>query len=212
LTGILITGGRQPDYRYIEQLIGKADYITAADSGLEYCLRSSIRPDYIIGDMDSLTDRSLLDRFSSEIVEIHPVEKDFTDTELGLTHLTGRGMTRNIIVGGGGGRLDHLLAIRALFDREQAPDLWITHNSVIRLITGKAALPGIPGEEVSLFPAGHETCRMRSSGLKWPLDQLVWNRGDFGISNLTTGKSLTIEMVSGRLIMIQALSDRTIPV
>ena len=45
------------------------------------------------------------------------------------------------------------------------------------------------------------------SGLKWPLDGLVWKRGNAGVSNLGSSDRVTIKMLSGRLIMVRSLRD-----
>ena len=117
----------------IKTLIDKAEYIVAADSGLDYCCTNKIVPDFIIGDMDSLKDESVLQNYSESRIERHPSEKDYTDTELGLQHLYRRGVAPTVLVGGGGGRADHFLAIYALFHRKQKPDYWISHNSLLLL-------------------------------------------------------------------------------
>ncbi|MFP3958722.1 MAG: hypothetical protein ACLFUX_01000, partial [Spirochaetaceae bacterium] len=67
--------------------------------------------------------------------------------------------------------------------------------------------PGLRGRTVSFFPVGNEECRMRSEGLRWPLDGLVWRHGDVGISNEVVSDTLRVHMISGRLIMVRALAE-----
>jgi thiamine pyrophosphokinase len=210
LTGIVITGGKTPSYKTIKSIVDSAEYIVAADSGLDYCMKYGIVPHYIIGDMDSLSDDSLLASFPPDKVERHPSEKDFTDTELGLKHLYDTGADNIILIGGGGGRADHFMAIYSLYYRDNKPDLWITHNSLFRRIQGRAVIRTRPGDYISLFPAVSD-CRMVSTGLYWPLDKLHWDLGDFGISNRAVSDEVTIEMKSGELIMIQELEKVFLP-
>jgi len=210
MQGILVTGGDQPEFVKISSYFDANSYIVAADSGLDYCLANSIEPDYIIGDMDSLASKELLLNFNSNIIEQHSSEKDFTDTELGLIHLEKKNCSKKIIIGGGGGRLDHILAITALFERPDPPDLWITENEEIHFIDEKINGSGRAGETISLFPVGVQTCTMNSKGLKWPLDQLIWRRGDYGISNTITGNSFSVTMRSGQLILIREIQKKTL--
>ena len=210
MTGIVITGGDRPSFSKVESLIRNAEYIVAADSGLEYCNMHRIEPDYIIGDMDSLENKELLDSYSNVQVERHPEEKDFTDTELGLNHLYEKGFKRTVLIGGGGGRPDHFLAIYALFFQKRKPDLWITNDSVFQLIKGKMEFELSIGSELSLFPLS-SNCRMKSKGLYWPLDSLKWNPGDHGISNKTTEKIVVIEVLQGEFLMIQELESVNLP-
>ena len=205
MTGILVTGGEKPAFSSIKPLFNTQCYICAADSGLDYCMENGLLPDYILGDMDSISSDIVLKNFDSSIIETHPEDKDHTDTELGLQHLFERNFDQVILVGGGGGRLDHLLAVAALFDRERAPDCWITGNEEIRLISGSYNGVGRKGETVSFFPAGSDPCRMKSRGLFWPLNTLEWAKGDIGISNRLQENEFSIEMESGRLIMIREI-------
>ncbi len=122
-----------------------------------------------------------------------------------MMHLRKRGCSPCILIGGGGGRLDHLLGIAALFDRFTAPDLWLTHRDEVRLVTGHFKGRGRIGDLLSFFPAGREECRMHSRGLKWPLDGLCWHKGDAGISNLQTAEEFEIFMEQGRLIMLRPI-------
>jgi len=208
MKGILVTGGDQPEFAKISGVFDTDCYIVAADSGLDYCLKHNITPDYIIGDMDSLTSVNILDRFSCDIIEQHSSEKDYTDTELGLLHLDKVDCSSKILIGGGGGRLDHILAIRSLYERPDPPVLWITGQEEIHYIDREIQSTGKVGETVSFFPVGDENCTMVSRGLKWPLDHLYWNRGDFGISNTITESSFSVRMRSGHLIMIREIQPR----
>lgn len=211
MKGILITGGEQPDFDIVSHyFITKANneiYICAADSGLDYCLSHSIRPDYILGDMDSLSDKSLLNSFPSHIIEEHSSEKDFTDSELGLMHLREQGCSEIIMIGGGGGRLDHTLALLSIFERPNPPNLWITAREEIYHISDEFLGRGSLGEMVSFFPVGSTACTMISSGLKWSLNSLSWKKGDVGISNLLEAENYSIKMKTGRLILIRALKN-----
>ncbi|MDC7240130.1 MAG: thiamine diphosphokinase [Spirochaetales bacterium] len=205
MKGVLVTGGEQPEFRFVEHIFEEGVYICAADSGLDYCLKHGVKPDYILGDMDSLEDRSVLEDFPGELVEEHPSEKDYTDTELGLLHLKEAGCIEITLIGGGGGRLDHLIAVLALFDRPSPPELWYTAREEISYIKSMYGGKGQAGETVSLFPAGTDECRMKSRGLKWPLDALVWKKGDLGISNCLSETEFSVEMLSGSLILIRGL-------
>lgn len=202
--GVLFTGGLAPKEPPAGLELADATVI-AADSGLETALSWGVEPDFVLGDMDSLSDRSLLDRFSADRVRRYPREKDYTDTELGLMEFRERGIREVSIVGGGGGRLDHLLAIVALFDRDTPPRRWYTESEQIDCLDGEFLLTGAEGEEISLFPAGRSLCRMSSEGLKWPLDQLSWRKGDVGISNTVVARECRIRVTEGRLIMVRSL-------
>jgi thiamine pyrophosphokinase len=46
---------------------------------------------------------------------------------------------------------------------------------------------------------------MRSQGLKWPLDDLVWGRGDVGVSNEIIAENMRVNVSSGALLAVTDL-------
>lgn len=206
-TGLVITGGRGPTLNRVEPWLRTTDLIAAADSGLLCANAWGVRPDLIVGDFDSLEPMSALDRYDQATIHRFPPDKDETDTEIAIRLLRDRGAQRILIAGGGGGRLDHLLGIVSLFDRTPAPDAWMTDCAVVELVVGEYHRCGVPGRTVSLFPVGTEPCRMRSNGLKWPLDGLDWKRGAIGVSNIASEGCITIVVEQGRLILIEPMED-----
>jgi thiamine pyrophosphokinase len=199
--GVLITGGESPEREFIETVLKRADLIIAADSGLNAALKMGVRPGIVVGDMDSI--RMEIPR-DIEVITFQK-EKDETDTEIGLRILAERGATHRCIIGGGGGRLDHLLGIVSLFHRESAPDEWYTRWEHIIQVKGMLRLTGLTGKRISLFPLGCQICRMESEGLQWPLNSLSWKQGSMGISNIVTKDPVRITMKKGRLLLIYDL-------
>jgi thiamine pyrophosphokinase len=175
----------------LKEIADSADLLVAADSGLISCEAAGITPDWIVGDMDSLDSATRLEKYSKDKVLYSPAEKDFTDTELAINLLREKGCSEVWIAGGGGGRLDHLLAIRALFDRELPPDRWFPGSEeILCLMPGRNFSSALAvGTFVSLFPLGGGPWQAESTNLKWPLKGLAWERGSAWISNVVTGNT-----------------------
>jgi thiamine pyrophosphokinase len=102
---LLLIGGAGPGKDALALLARGMDLIVAADSGLEPALAAGLSPDFVVGDMDSLSDISLLDRFPPSHVLTFPRDKDETDTEIGLRIMKERGCA-DITLAGGGKRKD----------------------------------------------------------------------------------------------------------
>jgi thiamine pyrophosphokinase len=202
--GLLFIGGEGPSADTLRACARDADMMVAADSGLDHALAAGITPDLVVGDMDSLSDPSLLRGFPPQAVLAFPRDKDETDTEIGLRILRERGCGAVTIAGGGGGRIDHLLGIALLFERDPAPVRWLTDKEDIRLVEGEAVFDGWDGATVSVFPLGGRAADMHSEGLQWPLDGLVFPRGFGGISNRATGGRVRITVGTGRLLVIES--------
>jgi thiamine pyrophosphokinase len=212
VVGIVFTGGESPPPRVICNLLkGKNTVIVAADSGLLTAENAGINPDYIIGDMDSL-DASRLDSYPSECVIRYNKDKDYTDTELAFSFLREKGCDCIWIAGGGGGRIDHLLAIRCLFEREIFPRRWLTESADIRCIDANTDVNTLSeklekNSLVCVFTAGSGKWEAKSEGLKWPLEGLEWDSGSsFGISNVAVNGEFLITAEKGRFLIILPLA------
>ena len=204
MRGIAFIGGEGPSHSALREIAGGADILVAADSGLVLCEDAGLKPDWVLGDMDSLRDIGRLEKYPADRIIRSPADKDFTDTELAINFLNEKGCDEIWLAGGGGGRLDHLLAIRSIFERETTPDRWFPGKEEVRsLKEGRAldaALP--PGSTVSVFPLGQGPWQAESSGLKWPLNSLAWNRGSAWVSNVTIDGPFEIRAIRGRLMII----------
>ena len=202
LTGLLLTGGYGPARIDLEPFLTTVGPIVAADSGYDLALSLGVEPDLIVGDMDSVR----AERLPAGRVRRFPRDKDHTDTELGLHALQELGCDRVVIAGGGGGRLDHLLFIAGLFERETLPICWITAHEHVEAIRGTAAYFGWVGQTVSFLPLSGGAAIERSAGLRWPLDGLRWRPGEGGVSNVITASPMRVTMAEGALLMIRSFA------
>ena len=216
MLGIIFTGGQGPKAQIVKRLLeneAKGALFIAADSGLLAALNAGVKPDWIIGDMDSLEDQSRLSAMPPQRVIRHPHDKDFTDTELAFSLAAEKGCDDIWILGGGGGRIDHLFGIRSLFERERFPRRWITDAEDIRCIDSKTkqnelSLKLEKGAVVSVFPLGEGQWKASSKGLKWQLDGLRWDRGFFGLSNVAVDGDFSVTAEAGRFMVIMFLEKK----
>jgi thiamine pyrophosphokinase len=202
MKGLAFIGGEGPDAELCARLAAASDIIAAADSGLVRAENAGLRPDWIIGDMDSLDDESRLDAYPHDRVVRFHHDKDFTDTELAVDLLFEKGCDQVTIAGGGGGRLDHTLAIAALFERERYPQCWFTAREEIYVVSNEFHCNAKKTDVVSVFPLGTGPWKAQSTGLKWQLASAQWRRGFFGISNAAETESFTIRVLTGRFLVL----------
>jgi thiamine pyrophosphokinase len=209
MEALLVTGGRAPARGRLRSRFADFGLVCAADSGLDTLVAWGLEPGLIVGDMDSVSSPSLLERFPGAEVILAPRDKDETDTELALSALAERGAGRIVLAGGGEGRLDHLLAIRSVFERRGSPrpSEWHTAAEVLYLVEeGRGLeLDAAPGSTVSVFPLAGGAEGMSSRGLKWPLDGLRWGPGGFGVSNVATEGRFGVRAGRGDLLVLLSL-------
>lgn len=219
MRGAAFIGGEGPDPELGRRALGPVDLIVSADSGLVAAEEWGLESDWIVGDMDSIDDRGRLARYPADRVLSYPEDKDYTDTELAIELLREKGCDEVVLVGGGGGRLDHTLALTALFERTFAPKRWITAREDVRFIAAQSSAVQDEGASVlhatvpagaliSLFPLGTGPWKAQSRGLKWPLDELSWCRGFFGISNVASEGPFSIRALSGSFLVVLPLFPR----
>jgi thiamine pyrophosphokinase len=205
--GLVCIGGKGPGKAAIERYRNDIAFVVAADSGYHLAEELDFSPNLIVGDMDSISNFNELKRTMPEKLKTYSQEKNETDTEIGLRICREHGLQDNIIAGGGGGRLDHILALTVLFERDDRPKVWLTHREEIQAIETSVTIFGEPGQIVSFFPLGTEPCTMESLGLQWPLDGLMWTRENMGISNRLTSQKAEIQMMSGTLLIVRQLKS-----
>jgi len=210
MLGIIFTGGEGPrsdiTKRLIETVAEDTIYI-AADSGLTAAENAGVKPHWIVGDFDSLSDTSALAAYPQDSVIRCEKDKDFTDTEIAFSLAIEKGCESVWIFGGGGGRIDHLFGIRSMFERDLFPCRWITASEDIHCIdadsTKSEISAGLKKDAiVSVFPLGAGPWEAKSEGLKWPLAGLPWDRGFFGLSNVAIDGNFSIIAESGRFMVI----------
>jgi thiamine pyrophosphokinase len=195
-----------------------AELIVAADGGVRGALAIQLRPDLVVGDLDSV-DPLALARLEAEGIPVlrSPVDKDETDTELAVVAALERGATRLTILGAfGGPRLDHelanlaILALPALVGR---PTVLLDPRARVRLLEAPAAdgtpvclaLPGPAGTLVSLLPFGVPAEHVTTRGLRYPLaDETLAVGPARGLSNIRLADDATVCLGRGRLLVVES--------
>ncbi|MEI6389410.1 MAG: thiamine diphosphokinase, partial [Spirochaetota bacterium] len=207
---ILVVGGEAPSFDLVRNEFIPGRLLVAVDSGLDLFRSWDVEPDLIVGDMDSISDARILDGYPRTAIVQLDRAKDESDTEAALRVCAERGIYRSMLVGGGGGRLDHLLALRSIFERQLRPELWyLAHEVVLLVESGRDVYFSIrPGSLVSVFPLALGSKRMRSCGLRWPLEGLSWGPGDYGLSNESTSIEVMVGAGEGDLLVIYPLVNQ----
>lgn len=203
MTTVLVVTGGDPVPSGVAAGLPHADLVVAADSGLDHARALGLKPDVVVGDFDSVTAEAL--RAFEGPLERHPVEKDATDLELALRLAVSRNPERIVVVGGHGGRLDHFLAnALVLTTVPEGIDVeWRAGPATIHLVREALSIVGHPGSYVSLVPVGGDARGVRTSGLKWPLDdEDLPSGGTRGVSNQFAASEAVVSVRSGSLLVV----------
>ncbi|MCB1027187.1 MAG: thiamine diphosphokinase [Microthrixaceae bacterium] len=194
----------------------------AADGGLDLAVALGEEVDLIVGDLDSVDGDLLADaRRRGVEVRAQPVDKDLTDLELAIeAALTPAGPDRTngasvpsastelLVVGGGGGRLDHLLGVLAALASAARRGARVTAHlgdDVMWLVGPgeRLELATRPGTTISLLAVGAPAVVRRAAGLRWPLDAATLSPDSaLGLSNRAVAPAVTVEVLDGVVAVI----------
>lgn len=210
---VIISGGYIDDVFALEWITSYApEYTIVADSGMEFCYRSGIVPDMIIGDFDSVKEDTLaFYKNQSGIIlkELNPV-KDDTDTEFAIRQAIELGAKELTILGGTGTRLDHVFGNISLLgiglDKQVQIQLVDAHNR-IRMVNMPVKITKREqfGTYVSLVPYQGEVTQLTLKGFKYPLDCFCLKPyNSLGISNEIVEDEAEISFEEGVLLLIEA--------
>jgi thiamine pyrophosphokinase len=218
LKAIVVGNGRVPARHSLPATVfDDVALVVAADGGAEGAIGLGLRPDLVVGDMDSLAPEALR-RLESDgtAVERMAVEKDESDLELAIRAALARGATTIMILGAlGGPRVEHELANVALLGLG-GPDTVIAimdERCTIRMLDGGARtsggetatmdVRGEPGDFVSLQPWGGDVDGVTTRGLRYPLrDEPLLMGPSRGLSNELTGRRGAVSCRRGRALVI----------
>jgi thiamine pyrophosphokinase len=184
------------------------DMVIAADGGVDRALALGLHVDLAIGDFDSVTPEGLATaRAEGARVEPHPSAKDATDLELALDAAIALGPARIVVVGSGGGRLDHLLgSVLLLADERYAAaeiDAYLG-DAIVSVIRGSRMLAGAPGDLLSLLPVHGAAEGVTTEGLEYPLRGEALPPGTSrGVSNVFSASEARITVQRGCLLAVR---------
>jgi len=184
-----------------------ADLVIAADSGLEHACALGVPVDLVVGDLDSVAP-AVLDAAVADgvAVERHPVAKDATDLELALDAAVDRGVTEVLVLGVGGGRLDHFLGNVLLLASPRYAHVRVdarVGDAYVTVVHERVELVGTPGGLCSLLPLGGPAVGVLTDGLRFPLHHETLPPGTTrGVSNEFVGTSATVSLDDGVLLAV----------
>jgi len=180
--------------------------VIAADGGVDRALALGLHVDLAIGDFDSISSEGLAAvEVAGARVERHPPDKDATDLELALDAAIALDPARIVVIGSGGGRLDHLLGSVLLLGRYASAEIDAYLGTArIHIVHSSRTLTGIPGELVSLAPLHGAADGVTTRGLVYPLSSETLAAGSSrGISNLFAAEAAAVSLERGAIAVVR---------
>ena len=187
--------------------------VIAADAGVHEAERLGLHVDLLVGDLDSADGAAVPWVVApGGRVERHPADKDASDLELALVAAAVADARQVLVLGGDGGRLDHLLGNAFLLASARFADLRIDAVlgvASIHVVRDERTMEGTPGELVSLFAAGGPAGGVSTDGLRWRLDADTLMPGSTrGLSNEFVGAIASVRVGDGVVLVVRPGAER----
>ena len=198
---ISIGGNSTSDVLSIES---NFEEIIAVDSGIEHLLNLSLNPNTLIGDLDSISKKSL-DEVKKNGVKILAFNsnKDQTDFELALNYLEEAEKSKVYIIGGESGEIDHLISIFLLIPSKSFFEniIWLYGDKRI-IFRQKIELNIKKLTVFSIIPLSDLT-NLSIDGAEWNLDNKDIQFGEtLTLRNNTNEEQLNIRCDKGVFALI----------
>lgn len=171
----IISGGKAPSEKLLNNYIKTVDFIIAADKGIECLEEYNIIPDLLLGDFDSVQ-KEVFDKVKKKVKEVmeFPPEKDYTDTEIAIIEAIKRGGRKIYLFGATGTRMDHTLGNIGLLltTKKKGVSLEIIDdNNKLYLGESSMVLHGNYGENISFHALSDKVTNLTIKGAKYGLNR-----------------------------------------
>jgi thiamine pyrophosphokinase len=198
---LVICNGEVLSRKAIAPLLREKPFIVCADGGADKARKLGIRPDIIIGDLDSISSATL--KFFSSVETIKVETQYSTDLEKALDYLVTHKYLNAVVVGAMGGRPDHALSNLSIFKKyhKRIRLSFFDLSCDIQIVDRRIAFALKMGSVISLLPLGR--CEgITTSGLEFPLHNETLELGvREGTSNTVVSSPVTISVKKGSLLL-----------
>ena len=198
---VIFAGADIPDYEWLKGEVDSSDTLICADSGLRHAHAIGLKPDIIIGDLDSV-DVDILNQYQAYSKIMFDDNQNATDLMKALSLCDWNKPVH--LYGATGGRADHDFSnILILMNLEHSDDVvMVSKGQTSRVIKHNCIMHGEIGDYVGLFPLS-PVQDFAVQGLMYTPDVLggPYEFGWNGSCNLMTDKRVLISLSSGALLV-----------
>lgn len=206
MKAVIVCGGTPPSKELLFEEMKNCDYLLAADSGANCLLSYDVKPDYLIGDFDSV-EKSTLNYFTNKgtPIEEYPREKDLTDSQIALQRCFDINAREIVFLGCTGTRVDHLFGNLGLLKQCCIKGIKATirddHNKIF-MLNKSSSIYGEKGEVFSLQAFGENVENLFIEGGKYVLEDYTLSIGDSRtISNEFVNQEVVIKFKNGIILV-----------
>ena len=206
---LVICNGEMPLRKIIAPILKMKPFIICADGGANKARALGITPHFIIGDLDSITEKTRKYFKSVPIVRI--ADQYSTDLEKALNYLIANGFSSAVVAGAMGERPDHMLSNFSILLKyhSRIKLKFIDERCTVEIAQKKIRFHAVIGQQISLVPMG-KCSGIATKGLKYPLKNETLELGvREGSSNEATHSTVSLTIKSGSLLLFKIHPEYT---
>lgn len=197
---VILAAGEFPRKAYPQYLLSQAEKVVCCDGALMQAVKHGVEPDVVIGDMDSVAPAALK-RFGGKVVRVGG--QDDNDLTKAMNYVLSEypDAADITILGATGKREAHTIGnLSLLMEYEKSFGLCargvnvqiVSDYCTAFVVADSCSLSVGEGRPVSLFTCD-PTLNVKSKGLQWPLDSVVFDNWWKATLNRATSDEISLE-------------------
>ncbi|MDD4032423.1 MAG: thiamine diphosphokinase [Bacteroidales bacterium] len=200
---VVLADGQFPSHPLPLKTLAESSVVVSCDGAAEKLLAFGREPDWVVGDMDSLSP-GLQSRW--EKIVIHSQDQESNDLTKALLFCREKGFENITILGATGLREDHTLGNIALIaehvHRFHSLTLETDYGRFIPLVSS-TTLPSCLNQQISLFTLD-PFLKITTEGLRYPIQNRALSSWWEGTLNASEGESFRISFERGIVLVYMA--------
>ena len=202
---IILANGNFPTHEIPISFLYKAERIICCDGATQSLLNFGLKPDFIIGDLDSISEE-ISKRFSS--ILLYRAEQETNDLTKSVQFCMENNFKEITILGATGKREDHTLGnLSLLLDyAEKANVQMLTDYGAFTPLLETCTLESFPGEQISIFSLDPETV-FTFHNLLYPVENRKLSSWWEGTLNEAITDNFTLSFDKGKVLVFREYND-----
>ncbi|MDR0232427.1 MAG: thiamine diphosphokinase [Dysgonamonadaceae bacterium] len=188
---IILADGLFPSSEQVQNLLKKAETIVCCDGAAQKLLDFGIEPQYIVGDLDSLS-KEFKQRFAQKIIQNS--DQETNDLTKAVEFCISKNWKQVAILGATGLREDHTLGNISLlcnYKKQLDEVVMISDFGIFTPIFETTIFKSFPEQQISVFSLNPET-KLTFKGLEYPVENQSFTSWWQGTLNAALGDSFEI--------------------
>jgi len=202
---VILANGEFPKGKEALKILNDDNFLICCDGAINNLLKTDIRPNLIIGDLDSINDK-LKVKFADILIKI--ADQNTNDLTKAINWCVSNNIDDVIIVGATGKREDHTIANISLLVKyiDLLNVKIVTDYGVFTPITKTTKFKSERGQQVSIFSIDNRL-QISSENLKYPLQNLQLQTWWMGTLNECIDDNFTISFSDNGSVIVYQTFD-----